>query len=180
VRVAFIGGNYTGSENSECNPNTAAACQKVKNDLTSGLVAITSIQPSDSDPSNQPYNHLGGNVSINAQPQGGDAYGVITVGNRIIAPTANPTNSFLLYSDTGAMKYRDAAGNTTTGTGNLVFHNSPIFTKVCYSATVCDHAGTGTPEGAITAGIGSTYRDTTNGDFYRKTAGAGNTGWVTP
>lgn len=40
------------------------------------------------------------------------------------------------------------------------------------------HAGS--PNGAITAPIGSLCTDSVNGDLYRKTTGAGNTGWVTP
>ncbi len=37
-----------------------------------------------------------------------------------------------------------------------------------------------TPEGAITAPIGSIHSDNVTGAIYRKTSGAGNTGWVTP
>jgi len=53
--------------------------------------------------------------------------------------------------------------------------------RTYYSATVFDAAGTGTPEGAVTAGIGSTYRRTDGGagtSFYIKESGTGNTGWV--
>lgn len=38
--------------------------------------------------------------------------------------------------------------------------------------------GAGSPEGAITAPVGSLYRDTTNGVAYIKQTGVGNTGWV--
>jgi hypothetical protein len=41
--------------------------------------------------------------------------------------------------------------------------------------------GVGTPEGALTAPIGSTYQRTDGGagtSFYVKESGAGNTGWV--
>lgn len=44
-----------------------------------------------------------------------------------------------------------------------------------------DYAGTGTPEGAVTAAIGSTWRRTDGGagtSFYVKESGSGNTGWV--
>jgi hypothetical protein len=53
--------------------------------------------------------------------------------------------------------------------------------RVYYSATVFDAAGTGTPEGAVTAGIGSTFRRTDGGaatSFYVKESGTGNTGWI--
>lgn len=36
----------------------------------------------------------------------------------------------------------------------------------------------GTPEGVITAAVGSTIRDTAGGNVYRKGSGSGNTGWV--
>ena len=39
-------------------------------------------------------------------------------------------------------------------------------------------SGAGSPEGAATAGVGAIYRDTTNGSFYIKRTGTGNTGWV--
>jgi hypothetical protein len=44
-----------------------------------------------------------------------------------------------------------------------------------------DISGAGTPEGVVTAPIGSTFRRTdgsTNTTIYRKESGAGNTGWV--
>lgn len=50
-----------------------------------------------------------------------------------------------------------------------------------YTATVFDAAGSGTPEGAVVAGIGSTFRRTDGGagtSFYVKESGTGNTGWV--
>lgn len=46
------------------------------------------------------------------------------------------------------------------------------------SGQVLDVAGSGSPEGAVTAPIGSTYRNTTNGTIWRKTSGSGNTGWT--
>jgi len=51
-----------------------------------------------------------------------------------------------------------------------------------WTSTVFDSSGTGTPEGAVTANIGSTYRRTDGGagtSFYVKESGNGaNTGWV--
>jgi hypothetical protein len=47
--------------------------------------------------------------------------------------------------------------------------------------TVLDCAGTGTPQGAVTAAVGSTYHRTDGGastTFYVKESGTGNTGWV--
>lgn len=53
--------------------------------------------------------------------------------------------------------------------------------KYMYSATVGDFYGVGSPEGILSAGIGSTYRrsDGAAGTaFYVKESGTGNTGWV--
>jgi hypothetical protein len=44
-----------------------------------------------------------------------------------------------------------------------------------------DQSGTGTPEGVVTAIVGSTYRRKDGGastSFYVKETGSGNTGWV--
>lgn len=38
--------------------------------------------------------------------------------------------------------------------------------------------GAGTPEGAVTSGVGGLYIDTATGILYAKTSGTGNTGWV--
>lgn len=74
-----------------------------------------------------------------------------------------------------------------TGTGVSVFGTSPSFTtqitapKVIWTGAVQDLTGSGTPEGAITAAIGSVYRRTDGGaatSLYVKESGAGNTGWV--
>jgi len=43
--------------------------------------------------------------------------------------------------------------------------------------SVYDLAGAGSPEGVVTASLGSFYRDYANGTFYGKTNGTGNTGW---
>lgn len=69
-----------------------------------------------------------------------------------------------------------------------VFGSANVFTAVqtfptggIVLGTVKDLAGSGTPEGAVTAPIGSTYRRTNGGagtSFYVKESGTGNTGWV--
>lgn len=40
------------------------------------------------------------------------------------------------------------------------------------------YTGAGSPNGVVTAPVGSMYRDTTNGVLYLKATGAGNTGWL--
>jgi hypothetical protein len=54
-------------------------------------------------------------------------------------------------------------------------------TNVVYFNGVMDLTGAGSPESAITAGIGSTYRRSDGGagtSFYVKESGSGNTGWI--
>jgi hypothetical protein len=65
--------------------------------------------------------------------------------------------------------YRDLSGN---GGGALI--NNPALGGFEYS-------GTGTPEGVITANVGSHYHRRDGGaltSFYVKESGSGNTGWV--
>lgn len=55
--------------------------------------------------------------------------------------------------------------------GGRIYHNNGAF----------DTWGTGTPEGAVTAPVGSTFRRTDGGagtTFYVKESGSGNTGWA--
>lgn len=51
----------------------------------------------------------------------------------------------------------------------------------CYATDVCDFFGSGSPEGVLSANVGSTYRRTDGGastSFYVKESGTGNTGWI--
>lgn len=43
--------------------------------------------------------------------------------------------------------------------------------------TVGEYVGAGSPEGVVTATVGSMYRDRSAGTIYMKQTGAGNTGW---
>lgn len=40
------------------------------------------------------------------------------------------------------------------------------------------YSGSGSPEGVVTAAVGSIYTDTATGNLYKKQSGVGNTGWV--
>lgn len=65
-------------------------------------------------------------------------------------------------SDAALAYYQAAADAGVTGTG--------VIAK--------GYEGDGTPEGTVTAPVGSVYADTTNGVLYVKNTGTGNTGWV--
>lgn len=73
-----------------------------------------------------------------------------------------------------------STSNLSLGSSGLPM-NAVFSTKFMYSATVGDFFGTGSPEGSLSAGIGSTYRraDGAAGTaFYVKETGTGNTGWI--
>jgi len=81
-------------------------------------------------------------------------------------------NSFAGFYDNGP--YR---GWTTADAAGSLLYTGTIYR----SATVIQGIGTGTPEGAVTGGIGSTFQRTDGGagtSFYVKESGTGNTGWV--
>lgn len=66
------------------------------------------------------------------------------------------------------------------GTGSNRYANM-YAVRHMYTATVGDFYGSGSPEGVLAAGVGSTYRRTdgaTGTSFYIKESGTGNTGWV--
>lgn len=60
-------------------------------------------------------------------------------------------------------------------TGGYVRHANG--TRIGGASGPLDLQGSGSPDGAVTAGPGSTYRDATNGVLYVKVTGTGNTGW---
>lgn len=110
-------------------------------------------------------------------------------------------------SDLVLNRYNDAGGlaainvRVTRSTGNWAIEGSvaPMADSVkdlgasgtryanlyavrhCYTATVCDLIGSGSPEGSAAYAVGSTYRRTDGGaatTFYVKESGAAATGWV--
>lgn len=71
-----------------------------------------------------------------------------------------------------------------SGTQRLGLAATPwakIYSSLNFLGTASDQAGTGSPEGVVTAVVGSTYRQTDGSlgtAFWRKVTGSGNTGWV--
>lgn len=81
----------------------------------------------------------------------------------------------------GAGTFRPNADNTTTCGESGYRFTASYAIKRMYTSTVGDFYGSGSPEGVITASVGSTYRRTDGGantSFYVKETGSGNTGWV--
>jgi hypothetical protein len=93
-----------------------------------------------------------------------------------VLDSASASGSLLMDLQVGgSSKFKiDKAGNVTiAGATNVASH--------CYAANVCDFFGSGTPEGSLSANVGSTYRRTDGGaatSFYVKESGTGNTGWI--
>lgn len=75
-----------------------------------------------------------------------------------------------------------STGGGAPGTGAIALAGATQGLAIRYGSTlVGDFFGSGSPEGVVTAAIGSTYRNSTGGagtSFYVKESGSGNTGWV--
>jgi hypothetical protein len=88
------------------------------------------------------------------------------------------------FTDTSSIRsmLKSNGVNLESRLGDDSAYSGFIAAKYNYSGTtVFDFAGSGSPEGVVTAGIGSTYRRTDGGagsTFYVKESGTGNTGWV--
>lgn len=73
----------------------------------------------------------------------------------------------------------DSSGNTTVNTGNLVIGTSGK--GVSLPGGITWTSGSGSPEGVVTAPVGSLYSRSDGGagtSLYVKQSGSGNTGWV--
>jgi len=73
-----------------------------------------------------------------------------------------------------AIAYTDVSGISTVG-------HTGAYSDLTGSPTLLNYVGTGTPEGTVTAAVGSNYIDiavTAVPVRYCKTTGSGNTGWV--
>lgn len=77
------------------------------------------------------------------------------------------------------VRFTLGASDVTVNTGNLIV--STATKGISLPGGVTWTSGSGTPEGVITAPIGSLYSNTSGGagtSFYVKQTGTGNTGWV--
>lgn len=149
---------------------------------------------------NSVTNWGGGLVGLLLTNIGGNSQYNNVVGNTtnaISAPVSNYGTSRCFYFDTPGpnwIRCNNAYSAPTMGTGfydpnvtggNIYEHNSftgTITTPYSIAAAGCSaFIGSGTPESAIGAAIGSTFRRTDGGaatSFYVKESGTGDTGWV--
>jgi hypothetical protein len=75
--------------------------------------------------------------------------------------------------------FRTNTGNLELSTGNLVIGTAGK--GIDFGSSVLWRTGAGSPEGVVTAAVGSLYTRTDGGlltTLYVKESGAGNTGWV--
>lgn len=105
-------------------------------------------------------------------------------GLRVTSPTGGVTNLYGVHSaiTSGAGRYHiylsTDADSYTAGNWQFAASKGIVFAG---DGNVVWRCGAGTPEGAITAPIGSLYTRTDGGantTLYVKESGAGNTGWV--
>lgn len=75
-----------------------------------------------------------------------------------------------------------SGANLAARLGDESGYTGVIASKFCFAGTtICDFVGSGSPESAVTASVGSTYRRSNGGtstSFYVKETGSGNTGWI--
>jgi hypothetical protein len=74
-----------------------------------------------------------------------------------------------------ATVYEDSSGNIV---GLITIEGSRVNFHPTGNTAILWSAGSGSPEGSITASPGSKWIDTTSGIEYSKLSGSGNTGWV--
>ena len=91
----------------------------------------------------------------------------------------NGGSDFTLYQDSTERILVASGGNTTLKTGNLIIGTAGK--GVSLPGGITWTSGAGSPEGVVTAPIGSLYSRSDGGvltSFYVKQSGTGNTGWA--
>lgn len=82
-------------------------------------------------------------------------------------------------SNTGTIVNISSGANTNVLPLSITSGNSQLASYTNGSgATTGSYTGTGSPEGVVTANIGSIYTSTDTGNFYIKKSGTSNTGWL--
>ena len=119
------------------------------------------------------------NAFISNAAAGALGFKCATAGCRI---GLNTTGSVRIEDDTfGTMVLTAAGGISTAGNFSSAAGNITTGDKFKFSANVWIGQGTGTPEGAVSAAVGSIFVRTDGGagtSIYVKESGSGNTGWV--
>lgn len=122
---------------------------------------------------NSSFDGVNGSLVLQSRPVGGtDVYVATGSSPKVVAKFFDGGNvSF--YDNTGVtanLTWNAAAGNLELSSSGGINFSGPIW-----------RTGSGTPEGSVTAVVGSMYTDTSGGagtTLYVKESGTGNTGWV--
>lgn len=119
-----------------------------------------------------PTSYLGGSSSYNSLAFDGNG--------PILQSSASMVMLIDSNGDTSTAAFRVAKDTQTSNTSTHVWQVSEDGTQLLVNA-IKIATGTGSPEGVVTAPVGSTYHRSDGGagtSFYVKESGAGNTGWV--
>lgn len=95
----------------------------------------------------------------------------------------NGGKDFTLFDETAGNPRLSVSdtGDVTVNTGDILIGTADKSIKFSGNSNVIWRVGAGTPEGAVTAPVGSLFTRTDGGantTLYVKESGAGNTGWV--
>lgn len=122
-------------------------------------------------------------VSLTISDFSADAVGAITrsvTKGLVIGSAGGSTSIFSLLDTSGALIL-----SVPAGTNNLSLQGDILLATaakgIVFQAGPKELAGSGSPESAVTAPVGSTFRRSDGGagtSFYVKESGSGNTGWV--
>lgn len=104
-------------------------------------------------------------------------------GDLVLIPRTSAANDVRVFVGSGtpveALVVQGSTSNVRAQAGNLVIGTAGK--GIEFSGGLIWRTGTGTPEGAVTAPVGSLFTRTDGGantTLYVKESGAGNTGWV--
>jgi len=156
-----------------------------RNIITLGITTIQDhLEVNDSTGSGTEYN-------LNVKTSGSSTFGVLGNGNILLGNSAGAP--FMATNDHHATskKYVDDAISTgTTSFGNIsagiitatdILVDDVTADNLIFTAGPTWTSGSGSPEGSVTASVGSLYTNTSGGSnttLWVKESGTGNTGWV--
>jgi len=114
-------------------------------------------------------------AAVKSAAQGVESLRQIYTSTPAAIGTAAPGSSVLA----AAGDHVHAHGSQTDGTHHAAATTSAAGFMSAADKTKTDRYsyGAGSPEGVVTATVGCTYQDTTNGWIWQKLSGTGNTGW---
>jgi Pectate lyase superfamily protein len=156
IGIRFVGNPTGGSFVGTARNNTS---KDVDGSPTGASVLVTGATGDLGQRITGPALALDGDLRVRSASTGGGA-GVVALANATQAPTSNPSGGGVLYAENGNLRWRASSG--------VVFDSSRFV------------SGTGTPEGIVSAPVGTTYIDTavtTGAVMWLKVSGTGATGW---